>query len=57
VAVEVRENQTYEVPAHIAEWQKTYRAAWDKVPDGTSYANNGVVKAVLSEWRQLDDSK
>lgn len=57
IAVEVRDTQSYEVPEHIAEWQKTYREAWNAVPDGTSYDDNGVLKAVLAQWRQIDDAR
>lgn len=53
VAVEVRPGETYRPPAYVQQWQDDYDAAWDAVPNGTSYANNGVLKAVIAQWRQL----
>lgn len=54
VAVEVRPGHSYDPPSYVEQWQKRYEDAWDAVPDGTSYANNGVLRAVLAEWRKLD---
>lgn len=54
VAVEVRPGQTYSPPPYVEQWQRDYRKAWNAVPDGTRYADNGVMKAVLAQWRQLD---
>ena len=55
-AVPVREGTTYVPPAYVAEWTQEYQDAWDAVPDGTSYQNNGVLKAVLSNMRSANDT-
>ena len=49
VAVAVRPGQAYEPPAYVERWEQDYQDAWDKVPNGTSYDNNGVLKAVVSQ--------
>lgn len=54
--IEVPNPSAYEPPAYVEDWDRVYRKAWDAVPDGTSYDKNGVLKAVLSEWRQIDGS-
>lgn len=54
VAVEVRSGQTYEPPAYVEQWEAEYVKAWNAVPEGTSYADNGVIKRLMAEWRQLD---
>lgn len=55
-ALEVREGQEYDPPGYVLEWSETYKRAWKAVPEGTSYANDGALKALLSEWRQIDGS-
>lgn len=56
VAVEVRAGQSYTPPPYVEQWQQDYQTAWDAVPDGTSYADNGVLRAVLAQWRQIDNA-
>lgn len=47
--VMIRPGQSYTPPPYVAQWEKDYRAAWNAVPDGTSYDdNNGVLKAIIS---------
>ena len=48
-AVPVRPGGSYQPPAYVEQWQKDYLDAWNAVPNGTSYDNNGVLKAVLRE--------
>lgn len=52
VAVEVRPGASYEPPAYVQDWKRSYQDAFDAVPDGTPYdAKNSVLKAVLSNMR------
>lgn len=46
--VMVRPGQSYTPPPYVAQWEKDYQAAWNAVPDGTSYDDNGVLKAIIS---------
>lgn len=55
-AVPVREGTTYVPPAYVAEWTQEYHDAWDKMPEGTTYQENGVLKAVLSQMRSGSDT-
>lgn len=46
--VMVRPGQSYTPPPYVSQWEKDYQAAWNAVPDGTSYDDNGVLKAIIS---------
>lgn len=52
VAVEVRPGGSYEPPAHVKQFEKSYRDAFNAVPDGMAYdSENSVLKAVLANMR------
>lgn len=52
VAVEVRPGASYEPPAYVQDWKRSYQDAFAAVPDGTPYdSKNSVLKAVLSNMR------
>ena len=52
--VMVRPGQSYEPPPYVAQWEKDYQKAWNSVPDGTSYDDNGVLKAII---RHMDGAR
>lgn len=52
VAVEIRPGGSYEPPAHVQDFERAYKEAFDAVPNGMAYdKNNSVLKAVLSNMR------
>jgi hypothetical protein len=55
-AVPVREGTIYVPPPYVADWTQEYNDAWDAVPDGTSYQDNGVLKAVLAQMRSANET-
>jgi hypothetical protein len=52
--IEVHAGQTYEPPPYVAQWEDEYRKAFDAVPNGTSYRDNGVLKAVMANMRNTE---
>jgi hypothetical protein len=56
IAVPVPTGQTYTPPDYVGQWKQDYKAAFDAVPDGTSYRNNQVLKMVLAHMRANTDA-
>jgi hypothetical protein len=55
-AVPVRADTVYTPPAYVAEWAQEYEDAFEKVPNGTSYRGDAVLKATLKNMRDANET-